>query len=227
MQDEEKNPQTEGQDPEEAPEAESAAPETKAEPAPAEDTEEAAEPAAAAEQPAEAAAEPAAAASEPAEAVPALSPKQRRKQSRAQASGPAAPQRSPEELSAERSASRARKAAERSRWRARRKEKRAPNGSAREVAAVTSDAAEEAPAGKRKVRQGVVVSGKGDKTITVRIDRVGRHRVYGKVIRATSTLHAHDERNEAGEGDLVRVVECRPLSRMKRWRLVEILEKAR
>jgi small subunit ribosomal protein S17 len=73
----------------------------------------------------------------------------------------------------------------------------------------------------------VVVSSKGDKTITVRTDAVRRHRVYGKVIRETNTLHAHDEANQAGEGDVVRVVECRPLSRTKRWRLVDILEKAR
>ncbi|MGH2979753.1 MAG: 30S ribosomal protein S17, partial [Solirubrobacterales bacterium] len=84
-----------------------------------------------------------------------------------------------------------------------------------------------APPGARKSFQGVVVSNKGDKTITVRIDRVGRHRVYGKVVRQSSTLHAHDERNEAGEGDVVRVVEARPLSRTKRWRLVQVLEKAK
>ena len=81
--------------------------------------------------------------------------------------------------------------------------------------------------GTRKTQQGLVVSSKGDKTITVRIDRVGRHRVYGKVVRQSSTLHAHDERNEAGEGDVVRVIEARPLSRTKRWRLVQVLEKAR
>ena len=73
----------------------------------------------------------------------------------------------------------------------------------------------------------MVVSSKGDKTITVRIDAVRRHRVYGKVVRESSTLHAHDESNQAGEGDVVRVVECRPLSRTKRWRLVDVLEKAK
>jgi small subunit ribosomal protein S17 len=77
------------------------------------------------------------------------------------------------------------------------------------------------------VRQGVVVSNKGDKTITVRIDAVRRHRVYGKVVRESGTLHAHDESNQAGEGDVVRIAESRPLSRTKRWRLIEILEKAR
>ncbi|MEX2195345.1 MAG: 30S ribosomal protein S17 [Thermoleophilaceae bacterium] len=81
--------------------------------------------------------------------------------------------------------------------------------------------------GRRRERQGVVVSAKPDKTITVRIDVTRRHREYKKIVRESSTLHAHDERNEAGEGDKVRVVESRPLSRSKRWRLVEILEKAR
>jgi small subunit ribosomal protein S17 len=77
------------------------------------------------------------------------------------------------------------------------------------------------------VRQGVVVSAKPDKTITVRIDVARRHRRYRKILRTSTTLHAHDERNDAHEGDTVRIVECRPLSRSKRWRLVEILERAR
>ena len=71
------------------------------------------------------------------------------------------------------------------------------------------------------------MSSKGEKTITVRLETCARHRVYEKVLRESSTLHAHDETNEANEGDVVRVVECRPLSRTKRWRLVEVLEKAR
>ncbi|HEY8467603.1 MAG TPA: 30S ribosomal protein S17 [Solirubrobacterales bacterium] len=79
----------------------------------------------------------------------------------------------------------------------------------------------------RRYRQGTVVSAKPDKTITVRVDIVRRHRRYEKVVRTSTTLHAHDERNEAHEGDVVRVVESRPLSRTKRWRLVEILERAR
>ncbi|HTA13595.1 MAG TPA: 30S ribosomal protein S17 [Solirubrobacteraceae bacterium] len=81
--------------------------------------------------------------------------------------------------------------------------------------------------GARKVRQGVVVSDKADKTITVRIDVARRHRRYEKIVRSSSTLHAHDENNEAHEGDVVRVVESRPLSRTKRWKLVDVLEKAR
>jgi len=170
----------------------------------------------------EASAEPAA---EPAEV---LSPKQRRKQARSRTPGPARPERSPTARAGERVEQRARKAAARSRWRAKRREKRhAGRGPAGEAAAAAPREDAGAEPGKRKVRQGVVVSSKGDKTITVRIDAVRRHRVYGKVVRESNTLHAHDETNQAGEGDLVRVMECRPLSRTKRWRLVDVLEKAR
>jgi small subunit ribosomal protein S17 len=79
----------------------------------------------------------------------------------------------------------------------------------------------------RKTRQGVVVSAVRDKTITVLLETARPHPVYEKTVRRSSKLHVHDERNEASEGDIVRVVECRPLSRQKRWRLVEIIEKAR
>jgi small subunit ribosomal protein S17 len=78
-----------------------------------------------------------------------------------------------------------------------------------------------------KTRQGIVVSNKGEKSITVRIDIARRHPTYEKVVRRSRTLHAHDERNEAGEGDTVRIVETRPISKTKRWRLVEVLEKAK
>jgi len=77
------------------------------------------------------------------------------------------------------------------------------------------------------VRQGVVVSDKADKTITVRVDIARRHRRYEKIVRTSTTLHAHDEANEAHEGDTVRVEESRPLSRTKRWKLVEVLERAK
>jgi small subunit ribosomal protein S17 len=82
-------------------------------------------------------------------------------------------------------------------------------------------------AGARKVRQGIVVSNKAEKTITVRIDVARRHPRYEKIVRSSSTLHAHDENNDANEGDVVRVVESRPLSRTKRWTLVDVLERAR
>ena len=79
----------------------------------------------------------------------------------------------------------------------------------------------------RKERRGIVVSDAMDKTIVVRIDVTQKHERYGKVVRRSSKLHAHDEQNAAGVGDLVRVVETRPLSATKRWRLLEILEKAK
>src|SRR5215218_3195166 len=81
--------------------------------------------------------------------------------------------------------------------------------------------------GRAKVRQGIVVSDKADKTIVVRVDVTRRHRRYGKILRTSTKIHAHDERNDAGTGDTVRVVECRPMSRTKRWRLTDVLEKAK
>ncbi len=80
---------------------------------------------------------------------------------------------------------------------------------------------------RRKTRQGLVVSDARDKTITVELSSTRSHPVYGKIVRRSAKLHAHDEGNEAHVGDLVKIVECRPLSRQKRWRLVEILERAR
>lgn len=79
----------------------------------------------------------------------------------------------------------------------------------------------------RKVRVGLVVSSKMDKTITVAIERQVKHPIYGKFVKKTSNLKAHDEANGAGEGDTVRIQETRPLSKTKRWRLVEIIERAR
>ena len=81
--------------------------------------------------------------------------------------------------------------------------------------------------GTQKVRTGIVTSDKADKTITVRIDVARRHRKYQKIVRSSSTLHAHDETNDAHEGDLVRVVESRPMSATKRWRLADVLERAK
>ena len=79
----------------------------------------------------------------------------------------------------------------------------------------------------RKVREGLVVSDKMDKTIVVSLEDRVKHSLYGKVIRRTSKVKAHDEANTAGVGDRVRLMETRPLSATKRWRLVEILEKAK
>ena len=78
-----------------------------------------------------------------------------------------------------------------------------------------------------QMRTGTVVSAKPDKTITVRIDIARRHRKYEKIVRSTTKLHAHDETNDAHEGDVVRVSESRPLSANKRWRLEEVLERAK
>jgi small subunit ribosomal protein S17 len=81
--------------------------------------------------------------------------------------------------------------------------------------------------GRRKVRDGYVVSDKMDKTVVVAVEDRVKHRLYGKVLRQTSRLKAHDEQNSAAVGDRVRVMETRPQSATKRWRLVEILEKAK
>ena len=81
--------------------------------------------------------------------------------------------------------------------------------------------------GRRKVRTGVVISDGMDKTVVVRVDRSFRHPLYDKTVRRSKKLAAHDESNEAHMGDRVRVVETRPLSKTKRWRLVEIVEKAK
>ena len=79
----------------------------------------------------------------------------------------------------------------------------------------------------RKERIGVVVSDKMDKTITVSVERKVKHPMYGKFVKMTKKFHAHDEKNDCGIGDTVRIMETRPLSKLKNWRLVEILEKAK
>lgn len=79
----------------------------------------------------------------------------------------------------------------------------------------------------RASRTGVVVSAKGDKTLVVRVTRRVRHPLYDRFIKKSTKLHVHDEENSAGEGDTVRVVSTRPLSKLKRWRLEEIIERAK
>ena len=86
---------------------------------------------------------------------------------------------------------------------------------------------EATPRSRRKVRVGIVVSDKMDKGIVVRVDRTMKHALYLKTVKKSSKLYAHDEKNEAHVGDKVRVMESRPLSKLKRWRLVEIVEKAK
>jgi len=152
-----------------------------------------------------------------------VSARERTRQGRAaRASGRSA--RTPEERQAERDAERRRKAKARTRYRIKVRAKAAaarPDSPPEPTPPVSS------ATGRPKVRSGVVVSDKADKTITVRIDMARRHRRYQKIVRRTATLHAHDEGNDANAGDTVRVVECRPRSRTKRWRLVEVLERAR
>jgi small subunit ribosomal protein S17 len=168
-------------------------------------------------------ASPVAASAEPAEQ---LSPKERRRRERFTHTGEARASRTPEERHVERVAERRAKAVRR---RARRLQERAKAVERR----ATAPAREPLPPvhapveGARKLRQGIVVSDKADKTITVRIDVARRHRRYERIVRSSSTLHAHDENNEAHEGDVVRVIESRPLSRTKRWKLVEVMERAR
>ncbi len=169
--------------------------------------------------------EPAApAAGQPAEPAEVVAPKERRRRARSAkaAKAPARPPRTPEERHAERVAERRAKAHAR---RTRRERERAK-------AATTTSSAQATPPrehgpGKQKTRQGVVVSDRADKTITVRIDITRRHRRYSKIVRTSNTLHAHDERNDAHTGDTVIVRESRPLSRTKRWRLIEVLERAK
>ncbi len=93
--------------------------------------------------------------------------------------------------------------------------------------AATSDAPADAARTFRKTRQGYVVSDKMDKTVVVEVEDRVKHALYGKVLRRNSKVKAHDEANAAGVGDLVRIMETRPLSATKRWRIVEILEKAK
>jgi small subunit ribosomal protein S17 len=81
--------------------------------------------------------------------------------------------------------------------------------------------------GSRKVRIGTVVSNKMDKTVVMKLERKTQHPVYGKIIMKTSRLHVHDENNECGVGDRIKVMETRRLSKLKHWRLVEILERAK
>ena len=79
----------------------------------------------------------------------------------------------------------------------------------------------------RKTRTGVVSSNKMDKTVTVAVERKVKHPIYGKFVKKTTKFHAHDEKNECAVGDVVKIMESRPLSKTKRWRLVEIVEKAK
>jgi small subunit ribosomal protein S17 len=210
-----------------APEAE--APEADAPEAAAEETP-AAEEAPAEEAPA---AEPAAGEAPAEEAKPKATPRsgptrrdklEAKRADRRTAAGRRKP-RTPEERDAERRERRAALAKQRRAYRQRLKTKKAEVRKSA-PAAEEMHAPEHGP-GRAKVRQGVVVSDKGEKTITVAINVVKRHKRYHKILRSTVKLYAHDETNDAHPGDTVRVQECRPMSRSKRWRLVEVVERAK
>ena len=158
-------------------------------------------------------------ASTPAEDDDSLDWKTRRRLERSRQSGEARPPRSPEERQSERSERRAADAVLRRRHRQSRRNRKGEPRTGTPVA--------EHHPNPVKVRQGIVVSDAADKTITVRIDIARRHPTYEKIVRRSRTLRAHDESNEAGQGDVVRVIETRPISKSKRWRLVEVVEKAK
>jgi small subunit ribosomal protein S17 len=161
----------------------------------------------------------------PAAEAPATETRRERAAAKRKAKAKPAGPRTLEERIADREAHRERNARQRRAYRAKQKAKRAELRAAR-PAPEAQHAPEHGP-GKPKVRQGVVISDKGEKTITVRVDITRRHKRYHKILRSSTTLHVHDESNDAHAGDTVRVQECRPMSRTKRWRLLEVLERAR
>jgi len=171
----------------------------------------------------EAAAETPAASEEP--TTPGATRKERNAAARAAKAKPAGGPRTLEQRLAEREAHKERNARQRRAYRAKQKAKRADVRAAAPV--VEEQHAPEHGPGRPKVRQGIVVSDKADKTLVVRVDIARRHKRYHKILRSSMTLHVHDESNNANTGDTVRVQECRPMSRTKRWRLLEVLERAR
>ena len=210
MSDENETPDVEETPVEEAAPVEAAAEETPVEEAaPEAAAEEAAPEAAAEEAPAEEAAPEAAAEEAPAEEAAPVKEKKKR--------GPRSPRpRRVRTTAAERAELRKKSAEARKRRR----------GESKGGAYVRTPA-EETEAGRRRERRGIVTSNKAEQTITVRVDVLKAHPKYKKIMRRSMTLHAHDEKNAANIGDTVRVVETRPLSRTKHWRLVEIVEVAK
>ena len=208
-------------------ETENNVPEDETAAAPAEEAPGAEDAAAAGDETTRAASSAAATAPSPAASAPqaeVLPPKERRAKARA-AKAAKQPKRGPrtaEERHAERTERRAAKAVER---RTERTRSRAKAKAAASTSSVTPP--RDRTPGVQKVRQGIVVSDKADKTITVRIDVARRHRRYEKIVRTSNTLHVHDESNDAHIGDTVVVREARPLSRTKRWRLVQVVERAK
>jgi small subunit ribosomal protein S17 len=135
------------------------------------------------------------------------------------------PSRTPEQRDADRRELRRAKALARTRRRQQEKAKKAKGADGSPARTGTPPA--EPKVSTPQSREGTVVSAKPDKTIVVRIDIARRHRKYEKIVRSTNKLHVHDEANDANEGDRVRVIESRPLSATKRWKLVEVLERAK
>lgn len=166
----------------------------------------------------EAAEEEAAEAAEPEEVLP---PKERRKKAKSHKNRKPKYTGTLEERRAQRDVHRKKKAVQRRAHRAKQREAHKAAGPREGTPATVTEP------GTKKIQQGTVVSSKTDKTITVAIDVQESHRMYKKVVRHTKKLTAHDATNDANEGDVVRVIESRPLSRTKRWRLVEVVERAR
>jgi small subunit ribosomal protein S17 len=156
------------------------------------------------------------------EPEPVVAPKERKARSKAAKAKPAKAPLTPGEKHDVRVAERKKKAIARTSERAQSREK---------AKAMAHQAAVTPPRphveGIQKTRQGIVVSDKAAKTITVRLDVARRHRRYAKIVRTSQTVHAHDEGGDAHIGDTVVVRECRPMSRTKRWRLVEVVERAK
>jgi small subunit ribosomal protein S17 len=160
-------------------------------------------------------------ASEPAEPEEVLPPKERRKRAKSHKNRKPKYTGTLEERRAQRDVHRKKKAVQRRAHRAKQREAHKAAGPREGTPATVTEP------GTKKIQQGTVVSSKTDKTITIAIDVQESHRMYKKVVRHTKKLTAHDETNDANEGDVVRVIESRPLSRTKRWRLVEVVERAR
>jgi small subunit ribosomal protein S17 len=160
-------------------------------------------------------------AAEPAEPEEVLPPKERRKRAKSHKNRKPKYTGTLEERRAQRDVHRKKKAVQRRAHRAKLREAHKAAGPREGTPATVSEP------GTKKIQQGTVVSNKTDKTITVAIDVQESHRMYKKVVRHTKKLTAHDATNDANEGDVVRVIESRPLSKTKRWRLVEVVERAR
>lgn len=158
---------------------------------------------------------------EPAEPEEVLPPKERRKRAKSSKNRRPKYTGTLEERRAQRDVHRKKKAVQRRAHRARQREEHKATGPREGTTPTVKES------GRKRIQQGTVVSSKTDKTITIEIDVQEAHRVYKKVVRHTKKLTAHDERNDANEGDTVRVIESRPMSRTKRWRLVEVVERAR